>query len=100
MKNVKTAILNALGVLVYVAIVSAVMTNAEKIFGKMSSTIAAVGFLMLFVLSAGVVGSLIISKPIMLYIDNKKKEAVSLLVWTLAFLAIITIAVLVYLGVK
>ncbi|MDH4358660.1 MAG: hypothetical protein OEV37_01765 [Candidatus Berkelbacteria bacterium] len=100
MKNVRTAIINSLGVLIYVAIVSTVMTYAEKIFGKMNTIVGAVGFLMLFTLSAGVVGSLIIGKPIMLYIDNKKKEAVSLLVWTLVFLAIITIAVLIYLGVR
>ena len=100
MKNVKIAAINSLGVLVYVAVVAVVMNNAEKLFGKMNSTVSAVGFLLLFTLSAGVVGSLIIGKPIMLYIDNKKKEAVNLLIWTLAFLAIITAAVLIYLGVK
>jgi len=100
MKSVEFAALNALGVLVYVAAVAAVMTNAEKIFGKINSTVSAVGFLMLFVLSAGIVGSLVVGKPIMLYLDNKKKEAISLLVWTLAFLAVITLLVLIYLGLK
>lgn len=100
MQNIKTAIVNSIGVLVYVAIVSYVMTNAERVFGKMDSAISAVGFLMLFVLSAGIVGSLIVGKPIMLYIDNNKKEAISLLIWTLACLAIITIIVLLYLGLK
>lgn len=100
MKNLQTAVLNSLGVLVYVIIVSLVMQNAEKIFGKMNTVIGAVGFLMLFVLSAGIVGALIIAKPIMLYLDNKKKEAVGLLVSTLICLAVITILVLAYLAIK
>jgi len=100
MENIKRAIINSLGVFIYVAIVAFVMNNAEKIFGKMDSVIGAVGFLMIFVLSAGVVGTLIIGKPIMLYIDNKKKEAVSLLIWTLICLAFITLIVLLYLGLK
>lgn len=100
MENIKRAIINSLGVFVYVTIVALVMENAEKIFGKMDSAIGAVGFLMLFVLSAGVVGSLIAGRPIMIYIDNKKKEAVGLLVWTLICLALFTVAVLLYLGLK
>lgn len=100
MNNTKTAIVNSIGVLVYVAIVATVMNNAERIFGKMDSVIGAVGFLMLFVLSAGVVGSLIAGKPIFLYVDGKKKEAINLLVWTLACLAVITLIVLLYLGLR
>lgn len=100
MSNFTRAIINSLGVFIYVAIVATVMNNAERIFGKMDSVAGAVGFLMLFVLSAGVVGSLVIAKPILLYIDGKKKEAVNLLIWTLAFLAIITIVVLSYLGLR
>jgi hypothetical protein len=100
MNNIKTALVNTLGVLVYVGIVATVMNNAERIFGKMDSVIGAVGFLMLFVLSAGVVGSLIVGKPIFMYLDGKKKEAISLLAWTLAFLAIVTIIILVYLGLR
>jgi len=100
MNNIKTATINSLGVLVYVAIVATVMTHAEKSFGKENPVIAGVGMLMLFTLSAAVVGSLIVGKPIMLYIDNKKKEAVGLLAWTLGFLAVITIIVLFYLGLK
>ena len=82
------------------AIVATIMNNAERIFGNMDKSIGTVGFLMLFVLSTGVVGTFIIGKPIMLYIDNKKKEAVSLLIWILICLAFITLIVLLYLGLK
>lgn len=91
--NIKNAALSSLGVLVYVSVVATVMTNAEKIFGKTDNAITGIGFLMLFTLSAAVVGSLIFGKPIFLYIDGKKKEAINLLMMTLAFLFILTAAV-------
>ena len=100
MSNLKTAIINSLWVLAYVAIVSYVMSHADRVFGKVDSTVAAVGFLMLFVLSAGVVGLLVIGKPVFLYIDNKKNEAIGLLVATLVCLAVITALVLLYLGLR
>lgn len=100
MGNIKTAALNSLGVLVYVSIVAYIMHNGEKIFGKVDSTIGSIGILMLFVLSVGVVAALVVGKSLMLYLDNKKKEAVSLLITTLACLLVLTAAVLLYLGLK
>lgn len=46
-------------------------------------------FLLVFVISAAVMGLLIFGKPILLYLDNFKKEAVSLLFYTLSFLILI-----------
>jgi hypothetical protein len=100
MNNLKFAALSSIGVLIYVAIVSAIMNNAETLFGKADTVLSGMGFLLLFALSAGVVGSLIVGKPIFLYLDGKKKEAVSLLIMTLCFIAVLTIAVLLILGVK
>jgi len=100
MKNWKMASLNSLGVLVYVAIVATIMNHAEAIFGKVDGAVGVTGFLLLFTLSVGVVGSLIIGRPIMLYLDGKKKEAVGLLLATLGCLAILTVLLLTYLGLK
>lgn len=47
--------------------------------------------LMLFVCSAAITGFLVFGKPMMRYIDGKKKEAISLLTYTLGMLFIITI---------
>lgn len=41
--------------------------------------------LMLFVFSAAITGSLVLGRPILWYIDGKKKEAVHLLFSTLIF---------------
>jgi len=92
----KTSFLNALGVLVYIVLVATMMQNGDKLFGKMDNFISPVAFLLLFTLSAFVVGGLVIAKPIMLYIDGKKKEAVRLFVQTSLWLAVFTVLALVF----
>jgi len=100
MSNWKMALVNSVGVFVYVSIVAWVMNSGERWFGETDTVFTAMGVLLLFTLSAGVVGSLIVGKPIFMYLDGKKKEAVNMLIWTLAFLAIITMIVLIYLGIR
>jgi len=96
MKNniLKTSLINALGVTLYVALIALVFRYAEKIFGKMNSYLGQLSFLLLFVLSAAVVGYLILAKPIMLYLDGAKKEAAKLLVSTIGWLFVATILAL------
>ena len=99
MKNSKlimTAVLNSLGVAVYIFLVSLIMNKGEKIFGNMEGAIAPVAFLLLFVFSALVTGGLILGKPLMLYLDNQKKEGVKLLFYIGASLLVLLI--LVFLG--
>lgn len=91
----KSGFLNALGALVYIVIVATIMQNGEKIFGKTDNFITGISFLLLFTLSAFTVGGLVVGKPIMLYIDNKKKEAITLFITTALWLAGFTIIALV-----
>jgi len=90
----KTGFLNALGSLIYIALVATLMQNGDKIFGQMSNIIGPIAFLLLFVLSAFVVGGLILGKPLMMYIDGKKKEAVALFLSTSGWMAGFTILAL------
>ena len=101
-KLVYLSILNSLGVLVYVSLVVLFMNNAEKIFGKMNNnSFAPIIFLLLFVLSALITGSLVLSKPAMLYLDGQKKEGITLLFYTIVSLAVIlALVILVYLGLR
>lgn len=87
----KTGFINALGVLVYIALVSVIMTNADKLFGKMENYLGPIAFLLLFTLSAIVVGGLVIGKPLMLYLDGKKKESIAALLAVIGWLAVFTI---------
>ena len=94
MKNgllISKAIINSLGIAVYIILVTLIMQNGQRFFGNMNEIIGISAFLLLFVLSAAVVGSLILSKPIMLYIDGQKKEAVKLLIYTILILFVFTL---------
>lgn len=94
----KRAIINSFGTTVYIAIVSLVMSNGNRIFGQGDNIFTGVGILLLFTLSALVVGSLVLAKPIMLYIDGSKKESVKLLTQEISILAVFTIIYLVILA--
>ncbi len=89
------AMLHALGVLVYTSLVAWLMSSGEKIFGQMNNFWGPTAILMLFVLSAAVVGALVLGKPIMLYLDGHKKTAVHLLLMTIGWLFLMTILVFV-----
>jgi len=95
MNTTKMGFIHSLGVLVYISLVALLMQNGEKIFGKEDNWASPIAFLLLFTLSAIVVGLLVLGKPIVLYLDNKKKEAVKMLVSTAAFIAAFTIFALV-----
>jgi lysylphosphatidylglycerol synthetase-like protein (DUF2156 family) len=80
------SLINALGTFIYIAAVAWVMTSGEVIFGRVSGFLAPLFILLLFVVSASVTGLLVLGKPILLYLDGFKKEAVRFLICTLGWL--------------
>lgn len=89
----KDALINASLTTLYVIAVAIFMNWAESIkLGGVRSFIGPVAFLLLFLLSASVTSYLIFGKPVQLYLDRKKKEAVSLLTYTLITLFTFTVA--------
>jgi hypothetical protein len=96
MKNSKLiffALLNSLGTFVYVFLVVSLISNAQKLFGQPGNFWGPVALLSLFVLSATIVGLLVLGRPGFLYFDGFKKEGVALLVYTIVFLLIITMII-------
>lgn len=96
MKNSKlvlTSLMNAVGVTAYIAIVSTIIRNGEKIFGKMNNVLGPIAFLLLFVLSATITGALVLGKPVLLFLEGKKIESITLFCYTIAWLVLITIAI-------
>ena len=83
------SILNSLGVLAYISLLVTFMNNAQRIFGKNDNAMTGVVALMIFILSALITGSLVLGRPIMLYLDGKKSEAVKLLFYTMASLFVL-----------
>jgi uncharacterized membrane protein len=85
-KLIAQGFLLALGEGAYIALVALVMRYAATIVPKDPSILGFTTFITIFVLSAAVTGSLIIGKPILLYLDGKKKEAVTLFAFILGWL--------------
>ena len=83
---IKWSLLNSLGVLTYIFLVVLLMQHAENIFGNMNKLIGPMAFLTLFVLSATVTGALVLGRPIWLYVEGKKKEAVKLFCLTVGWM--------------
>lgn len=85
----RNSLLHALGLAFYVFLVVSIMQNGENWFGQMNNIWGGFAILMLLVLSAGVCGILVFGKPVMLYLDNFKKEAVKFLLVTLAWIMLL-----------
>ncbi|MFA4937084.1 MAG: hypothetical protein WC575_02215 [Patescibacteria group bacterium] len=61
----------------------------------MNTLLGPVAFLLLFVVSATIVGLLVLGKPVTLFLEGFKKEAVRLLFYTVICLIVITALALV-----
>jgi len=90
---IKNAVGNAVLTLVYVMVIALFFSHAEGIFGKEDpkTFLLPTVMLLLLVLSAAVTGFLVFGRPVMWYIDGKKKEALILLAQTLFFLFVIIV---------
>ena len=74
------------------------MDNAENIFGQLPKILGTMSFLLLFVISAAVMGLLIFGRPILWYWDGKKQEAVALISYTIIVLALIAVVTVAFLS--
>lgn len=82
--------LDALGVAAYVTVFAWVVNNMANWFGSgPSGWMAPALMLLIFIISACVTGSLVLLKPVLLYMEGQKKESVQLFVYTLGFLVIL-----------
>lgn len=93
-------LLNAVGVFVYVTLIVLFMFNGENLFGNEKSFLIPIFMLTLFVLSAAITGSLVLGKPILMYFDGQKKEALKLFIITLGWLALFMLIVAFFLFVR
>ena len=95
----KYACINALLTALYIGLISSFLFYVPKYFeleGKPDTVFAPIMMLMLFVFSAAITATLVLGRPILWFLDGKKKEGISLLFYTLA--AFFVILILVFLG--
>jgi hypothetical protein len=94
----KRALVNSLATTVYIILVAGFMYYGSTIkLGRVNTFLAPVALLSLFVTSASITGYLIFGKPVQMYIDGKKKDALKLVTYTLGFFSATTIVALVIL---
>ena len=98
MKNaiLKRAVINALATAVYVIVIASFLFYAPKFFGpdRGDSVLVPIVMLLLLVFSAAFTGSLIFGQPVLWYLDGKKEESLSLIIYTLGVFLVITILAL------
>lgn len=80
---------------VYIFGVSQIMQNSDKIFGETDNMFAPFTFLLLFSLSAAVVGGLVFGQSVFLFFDGKKKESVTATFYSIFWMATYTILAMV-----
>ena len=98
-KIIPIALIHALAVFLYTLLVSWVMMNGDTWFGEMSGLAGPSLMLLLLVASATITGFLVLGRPIMLYLDNKKKDALNFLGFTIGWMLVIIILTMVSLAI-
>jgi len=89
------SVINSLATFLYILGVAWLMFNGERLFGNAEhkSFLMPAALLLLFVLSATIVGALVLGRPVYLYLGGQKSEAVKLLIYTVVCLLIIALIV-------
>lgn len=103
MKN-NTILWRSLGhavlVFAYTSLVAGLLFQAENIFDNDDTFLIPVGMLLLFVLSATIVGSLVLGRPILMYLEGQKKEAIKFLGGTLLWLFVLVVIIFTVLAIR
>ncbi|MFA6099067.1 MAG: hypothetical protein WCV50_06055 [Patescibacteria group bacterium] len=82
------SLLHSLGVVIYILIVAFIIWNAENVFGNMNNILGPVAFLMLFTVSAAITGLLVFGRPVYLFLNGLKKEAIRFTFYTVGWLVV------------
>lgn len=80
--ELKQGIKQALGVVFYCAVVGTVMQNGSKIFGEKDTFMTPILVLTMFCVSVLTCTLIVFKWPYELFFDNKKKEALNVVVYT------------------
>lgn len=74
------------------------MFNGERLFGNGKNILIPIGMLLLFVFSATITGTLVLGRPVLLYIDGAKSEALKFFSYTLGWIFVIMCTVFIALS--
>ena len=91
----KNPFINALIAIVYIVLVASFMYYGGLRLAPIQGVIVPVTMLSLFVLSAALMGIIFFYNPVQMYLDGDKKNALSLLVKTVAIFASSTVLLII-----
>jgi len=86
---IKKSLINAGLAALYVFALTFLMSSNKVTPKGAPEYLIGMGMLLIFVISATVMGYLVLGKPILMYLDGAKKEAVKLFYLTLSWLVVI-----------
>lgn len=82
----------------YIFLVSQLMQNGEKLFGNVENNILGpFAILLLFSLSAAVVGSLVFGHAVYLFLSKDTKKAMTSAIYSVGWLFLVTVLVFLFL---
>jgi hypothetical protein len=84
---------------IYIYIVSQIMIYGEDLFGSANKDFAPFVVLLLFSLSAAVVGGLVFGEAAYLFFDNRKIAAIKAAIYSVAWLGLYTVVSLIILAI-
>jgi len=97
-KVIGRAFIDAIGTAIYIILVASFMFSLQSFSAiEVKTVIIPIAMLLLFVCSAAITGFLIFGKPVMLYIDGRKREAILLISYTIGILFLITLMAFIFL---
>ena len=86
--------MNALATAAYVVLIASFLFYVPKLVKPKDILLAPIVMLMLLIFSAALTGLLVFGKPVLWYVNGKKREAFVLLGYTLGIFLMITLVVL------
>ncbi len=90
----KSALINSSITVAYIVSVALFMNWIQSLKLGKDTFIDPIAFISLFVFSAAFTSFWMIGKPVLMYLDGKKKDAVSLISYTLGFFFLYTVIAL------
>jgi O-antigen/teichoic acid export membrane protein len=98
-KNIfKNALINSILTVVYIGLIASFLFYGKGVFGEGEggdeTVLVPIMMLLLFVISAAITGFLVFGRPVLWYLDGKKKEALSLIAYTIGLLVLIALCVI------
>lgn len=75
---------------IYIFLVSQLMQNGEKLFGHTNNAMGPFVILLLFSLSAAVVGGLVFGDSVILFFENKRDKGIKSAIYSVGWLGIYT----------